>query len=71
PVFSNIEPVAQNGMAIHVSRQQGLVGAKLQNATSGFFELDLSKNYSPVKWLPLRLPIDDSRNWNVVTGSDF
>nr|CDS56222.1 hypothetical protein SYMBAF_110177 [Serratia symbiotica] len=30
----------------------GLVGAKLQNATSDFFELDLSKNHSPVKWLP-------------------
>lgn len=30
----------------------GLVGAKLQNATSDFFELDLSKNYSLVKWLP-------------------
>lgn len=32
--------------------QVGLVGAKLQNATSDFFELDLSKNHSPVKWLP-------------------
>ncbi|WP_225736414.1 cupin domain-containing protein, partial [Klebsiella pneumoniae] len=30
----------------------GLVGAKLQNAASDFFELDLNKNYSPVKWLP-------------------
>lgn len=30
----------------------GLVGAKLQNATSDFFELDSSKNYSLVKWLP-------------------
>ncbi|HBY1820591.1 TPA: AraC family transcriptional regulator, partial [Klebsiella pneumoniae] len=29
-----------------------LVGAKLQNAASDFFELDLNKNYSPVKWLP-------------------
>ncbi|EJP4194863.1 hypothetical protein NUC62_002748 [Salmonella enterica subsp. enterica serovar Schwarzengrund] len=37
----------------HVCKSQtGLVGAKLQNATSDFFELDLSKNYSPVKWLP-------------------
>lgn len=32
--------------------QYGLVGAKLQNATSDFFELDLSKKHSPVKWLP-------------------
>lgn len=30
----------------------GLMEAKLQNATSGFFELDLSKNHSSVKWLP-------------------
>lgn len=30
----------------------GLVGAKLKNATSDFFELDLSKKHSPVKWLP-------------------
>ena len=30
----------------------GLVGAKLQNATSDFFELELSKNHSSVKWLP-------------------
>lgn len=30
----------------------GPVGAKLQNATSDFFELDLSKNHPPVKWLP-------------------
>ncbi|CRY69488.1 putative transposase remnant [Yersinia pekkanenii] len=30
----------------------GPVGAKLQNATSGFFDLDLSKNHSPVRWLP-------------------
>jgi hypothetical protein len=30
----------------------GPMGAKLQNATSDFFELDLRKNYSPVKWLP-------------------
>ncbi|CAI2793428.1 Uncharacterised protein [Serratia grimesii] len=29
----------------------GPVGAKLQNATSDFFELDLSKNHLPVKWL--------------------
>nr|ELA0209310.1 pilA-like protein [Klebsiella aerogenes]ELA0230413.1 pilA-like protein [Klebsiella aerogenes] len=33
-------------------RALGPVGAKLQNATSDFFELDLRKNYSPVKWLP-------------------
>lgn len=32
--------------------QLGLVGAKLLNATSDFLELDLSKNHSPVKWLP-------------------
>lgn len=30
----------------------GLVGAKLQNATSDFFELYLSKNHSSVKWFP-------------------
>ena len=30
---------------------KGPVGAKLQNATSDFFELDLSKNHLPVKWL--------------------
>jgi len=34
------------------SEYAGLVGAKLQNATSDFFELDLSKKHSPVKWLP-------------------
>lgn len=32
--------------------EMGLMGAKLQNATSDFFELDLSKNNSAVKWLP-------------------
>lgn len=47
------------------------MGAKLQNATSDFFELVLRKNHSHKKWLPLRLPIDDSRSWNVVTGPDF
>lgn len=37
---------------LKLRRVLGLVGAKLQNATSDFFELDLSKNHSPVKWLP-------------------
>jgi len=30
----------------------GLEGARLQNATSDFFDLDPSKNNSPVKLLP-------------------
>jgi hypothetical protein len=38
------------------------VRAKLQNATSGFFEQDPRKNYLPLEWLPLRLSIDDSED---------
>jgi hypothetical protein len=59
------------------------VGAKLQNATSDFFELDLSKNHSPVNgchsYGPLMIqgvgmlsqdqPFDDRDVWSLLAVS--
>ncbi|CDH24240.1 hypothetical protein ACR71G_21970 [Xenorhabdus bovienii] len=43
--------VDPNAALCHHLLEIGSVGAKLQNAIFGFFDLRLSKNHSSMKWL--------------------
>lgn len=50
PGLSNQNVRIQSKREVLEIFRHGLVGAKLQNATSDFFELDLSNNHSPVDY---------------------